>query len=142
MRSTDVTNRYVRPDLSATREQVPDPRLPVEAWLDRLGDILDGVASGGSAFQAYGLLALGAKLRRVRPELLAELTDGGELRRAEGRLEESGRPLACLALTVPNPGAWLQEAKMLAASYRQVIDPSQRADFAAHLLADLDDADL
>jgi hypothetical protein len=137
-----VTNRYVRFALAATRAQVPDPELLVEAWLDRLGDILDGTAAGGSACRAYDLLALWAKLRRVRPGLAAALAAGDELARADERLREAGKPLAQLALTVPNPGAWLQEAKMLAASYRQVIDPEERADFAAHLLSDLDDADL
>jgi hypothetical protein len=128
--------------LEATRSQIPDPDIEVDDWLDKLGDLLDERSLQGRAHQAYDLFALCAKLRRVRPALLAKLDGNAVLKRAEAAVAEKGHDLAQLALTVPNPGAWLQEAQTLVDSYEDLIDPVHRAELAENLLADLDDAEL
>lgn len=121
---------------------MPDPVIEVDDWLERLCDMLDRRGPPGRAHQAYDLLALAAKLRRVRPELLAERGGGQDLARAEAAIGEKGRDLVRLALTIPNPEGWLEEARALAESYEDLIDPVRRAELAENLLADLDDAEL
>lgn len=136
------SNPYIRPGLEATRSQIPDPGIEVEDWLDKLGDLLDGKRPQGRAHQAYDLLALWAKLQRIEPNLLAKHGGEADLKRAKVFVDEKGRELAQLALTVPNTDAWLEEAQALAESYEDLIDPVQRAELAENLLADLDDAEL
>src|SRR5947209_883474 len=106
-------NRYVRPGLSATRDRVPDAALEVGCWLDQLADILEGTDAQGPVDEAYDLLALWGKLRRVRPELLADPEAKGDLARLEGLVAERGPELAAQALAVPNPQGWLEEARAL-----------------------------
>src|SRR5438309_912817 len=119
------SNPYIRPGLEATRSQIPDPGIEVEDWLDKLGDLLDGNSVQGRAHQAYDLLALCFKLKRVRPELVAKHGGDAGLKRGEAVVTEKGHNLAQLALTIPNPEAWLKEAQALAASYEDLIDPVQ-----------------
>lgn len=110
-------NRFVRPNLQATRDGVVDPKSLVELWLDRLEDILRVVDGGGEvgAQEAFDLLACVGKLERARPELVIEAGDEGEFARAKAILAEQGKELAKLAVSVLNPEAWLEDAKGLEA---------------------------
>jgi hypothetical protein len=133
---------YVRPSLGATRDGVPDPATEVGAWLEQLDDLLAGRTPQGGAHDAYDLLAATARLRRCRPALLAELGASPLLDRAGEALAAVGPDLARRALTVPNPDAWLAEARALDDAWDDVDDPAGRTACAARLVADLDDADL
>jgi hypothetical protein len=55
----------------------------------------------------------GANLRRVRPELLAQLGATEALQRADALLADRGPSRAAKALRVSNRGAWFDEAKRL-----------------------------
>jgi hypothetical protein len=135
-------DRYVRPSLRATRDRVPDPAVEVGAWLEQLEDLLAGRLLQGSAHDAYDLLALTARLRRCQPALLNELQAAPLIDQAASAEVAAGKELAHRALTVPNPDAWLAEARALDDSWDDVDDPAVRASRAARLIADLDDADL
>src|SRR5262249_7297041 len=76
------------------------------------------------------------------PELVAESQGGEALGQATKLLQTEGPRLAGLALTVPHPAAWLQDARALEGSYEDVLDPADRAAWAERVLADVDDADL
>jgi hypothetical protein len=133
---------YVRPSLRATRDRVPDPAVEVGAWVEQLEDLLAGRSPQGSAHDAYDLLALTARLRRCRPDLLTELRAAPLMEEATAAAAAAGGELARRALTVPNPDAWLAEVRALDDSWDELDDPAGRAGRAARLIADLDDADL
>jgi hypothetical protein len=135
-------DRYVRPALRATRDGVPDSAVEVGAWVEQLEDLLAGRLPQGSAHDAYDLLALATRLRRCRPALLTELNAAPLMKQAAGAAAAAGSELARRALTVPNPEAWLAEARALDDSWDEVDDPVGRSARAARLIADLDDADL
>jgi hypothetical protein len=126
--------------LAATGAGIPDPLIEVDDWLDRLRDLLD--AGPETAHEAYDLLALWGKLRRVRPEMLTQLQAADVLERADSLLSERGRELTTQALTIPNPSAWLEETAQLEAAYEEPAAPEIRSALAERLLSDLDDADL
>jgi hypothetical protein len=136
------SNPYIRRGLEATRLQIPDPEIEIDDWLDKLGDLLDERSLQRRVHQAYDLFALCAKLKRVRPTLLAKHDMNGVLKSAEAIVAEKGHDLVQQALTIPNPEAWLQDAPNLVDSYEDLIDPAQRAELAENLLVDLDDAEL
>jgi hypothetical protein len=131
---------YVRINLAATKAGAPNPALEVECWLDQLEDLLD--ARPETAEQAYDVLALTGKLRRVRPELIAEREGTGQLSRADTLLAQLGPQLATVALEIPNPDGWFEEAQTLEVSYEELIEPAARSELAERLLSDLDDAQL
>ena len=133
---------YVRPNLAATRDGVPDPAIEVEVWLDRLETILASEGPDWSAHGAYDLLAGWAKLKRARADLIHSLGAGKELADAQRVLSERGPDVAQLALTVPNPPAWREETVTLEACYERLIDPVERSSLAERLITDLDDAEL
>ncbi|MCS6849725.1 MAG: hypothetical protein NZ700_00980 [Gemmataceae bacterium] len=133
---------YVRPALIATQEKVPDPTIEVECRLDRLEELLLSARSELTPLVAYDLLAHWAWLRRVRPELIANLEGEAELKQAEQLVEEKGPELARVALTVPNPLAWREETQELDAAYEEADDFTRRSALAVRLWTDLDDAEL
>lgn len=135
-------NPYVRPGLAATRKQVVRPLLLVEVWLHRLEDLLEGRSDQDEAQDAYDLLALWLRLRRVRPELLGEADGDDVLAAVEHRVTSEASRLLPLALTVPAPDAWVLDANALEVSYEELLDPTVRAGNAERVLADLDDAGL
>src|ERR1019366_8722029 len=124
------SNPYIRRGLEATRLHIPDPEIEIDDWLDKLGDLLDERSLQRRVHQAYDLFALCAKLKRVRPTLLAKHDMNGVLKSAEAIVAEKGHDLVQQALTIPNPEAWLQDAPNLVDSYEDLIDPSQRAELA------------
>ena len=127
---------YVRPNLAATRDGVPDPAIEVEVWLDRLETILASEGPDWSAHGAYDLLAGWAKLKRARADLIHSLGAGKELADAQRVLSKRGPDLAQLALTVPNPPAWREETVTLEACYERLIDPVERSSLAERLITD------
>lgn len=131
---------YISPKLAATQAGVPDPLIEVDGWLSQLQDRL--APGPETAVEAYDLLAAWAKLRRVRPELTAQLDGGDALMRSEALLAASGATLAIEALTIPNAQAWLEETQALVESYDEAGDSAARSELAERLLTDLDDAEL
>ncbi len=136
------SNRYVRLNLTATQNHIPDPAIEVEVWLDRLEELLACWGPKPDPLDCYDLLALWARLQRTRPDLLAQLEGNQELAGAETLLAERDPELARLALTVPDPPTWREETRALEASYEELIDPVERSTLAENLLTDLDDAEL
>src|SRR5579885_91149 len=141
-RLTMGSNRYVRLNLTATQNHIPDPAIEVEVWLDRLEELLACWGPKPDPLDCYDLLALWARLQRTRPDLLAQLEGNQELAGAETLLAERDPELARLALTVPDPPTWREETRALEASYEELIDPVERSTLAENLLTDLDDAEL
>ena len=131
---------YILPQLAATRAGIPDPLVAVDAWLTQLQDLLE--AGVETADEAYDLLAAWAKMRRVRPELTAQLGAAGALARVDTLLAARGAHLATEALTIPNPQAWLEETQALVDAYEEAGEAAARSELAERLLADLDDAEL
>lgn len=131
-------NPYVRPSLSATLVGLTDPRGMVRNAAVLLEDALEHRITEGQAHAAYDLLASWGKLRRVRPELLAEAGADGFMPRAKRHIHE----LIPLALTVPNTEAWLDWVRKFDASYEEVIAEAERVRWAGQLIGDLDDAEL
>jgi len=137
-----MTTLYVRPGLLATRTRIADPGLLVDLWLDRLIDLHQGYVSGEPAEDAYDLLAGWARLQRTLPDLLAATGRLDEWHAVASAIQQQGPELVKLALQLPNPAGWLDEARR----YQQALD-LQEADldlpaWAERLLTDLDDADL
>jgi hypothetical protein len=137
-----VDSPYVRSNLAATRARIPDPAIEVECRLDRLEEILALAGSSLPATDCYDLLALWAWLERLRPEFLVQQGAEAEAAAAAQAVREGGEELAREALTMPNPAAWLQEARDLEAAYDEAADPVVRSTLAERLLTDLDDAEL
>ncbi len=135
-------NPYIRPGLTATRQGIPDPAVEMECWLDRLEEVLASASPEPGALDSYDLLALWGRLQRVRPDLLAQAGGERETVAVAETVARQGKDLARLALTVPNPAAWLEEARTLERAYEEASDPVARSTLAERLLADLDDADL
>lgn len=142
-----MSGPYIRDDLTATRDGVPDPIVEIECWLDRLEDVLDDVGNQVTADvpapqEAYDVLALWAKLSRVRPELIERCGGTEEFDRVSAILETDGRTIAERALTVLNPPAWLEAARAFDASLDDLLDPAAETEQAVELLEDLDEAEL
>lgn len=135
-------NPYVNANLPATRDGACDPALEVESRLAVLADLIDGWAPDGPSAYAYDLIATAAWLERVRPELVGSIDSDDLLTSARCRIQSEATNLAELALRIPNPDAWLNEAETLLDSYEQSIEPSARAAMARRLFDDLDDAEL
>lgn len=135
-------NPYINASLPATREGVCDPAVEVESRLATLADILAGRPPNGDESLAYDLLATVAWLERVRPEILQSLDPDDLAGQARRRIEAEGKVLAELALGVPNPDAWIEEAETLLAFYEEEWDSAKRAEMACRLIDDLDDAEL
>lgn len=131
---------YIFPELTATRNGTPDPAIEVDCWLSRLQEVLD--TGPETADEAYDLLALWAKLRRVRPELLEELNARETLTRAEEVLGLRGADLASQALTIPNPHLWQIATNGLDQAFEDAGLAEARSTLAEQLLTDLDDATL
>ncbi len=131
---------YIFPELTATRGGIPDPLVEVDSWLSRLQDVLD--TGPETADEAYDLLALWAKLRRVRPELIEQLGGRQAWEQATALLTAGGTGWASRALTIPNPPQWLKEARTLKHAFEHLGTAEQRSTLAESLLTDLDDATL
>lgn len=137
---TAMTNsRYIRMRLEATALQRVDPAGLVEDWLEDLRDLLEGVQSDEPQQEAYSLLAMYGRLRRVRPELLA-VDREGLAARLEAEIHAHRDDLIAEALGVPNPPAWLDLAQALADSYDDFMDPAEQTQAAWRLVQDWDDA--
>jgi hypothetical protein len=137
-----VDSPYVRSNLAATQARIPDPTVEVECRLDRLEEVLALAGSPLPPTDCYDLLAIWAWLRRLRPEFLVHVGAEVEAAAAAQAVREGGEELARQALSVPNPTAWLQEARDLEAAYDEAADPVARSALAERLLTDLDDAEL
>jgi hypothetical protein len=131
---------YIFPELTATRGGIPDPLVEVDGWLSQLQDVLD--AAPETADDAYDLLALWAKLRRVRPELIEQLSGMQLLAQIDAILATRGSLLASQALTIPNPRMWLMAVQSLDQAFEDVGLAETRSTLAEELLTDLDDATL
>ena len=131
---------YVFPSLTATCHGIPDPLVEVDDWLSHLQDVLD--TGPETADEAFDLLALWAKLRRVRPELIEQLDGLDALSQVDVLLAEQGTHLAGQALTVPHPQGWLEETQALQQAFEEVGPAEDRSELAERLLNDLDDAQL
>ena len=131
---------YIFPELTATRDRVPDPLVEVERWLSQLQDLLD--SGPETAGEAYDLLALWAKLRRVRPELIEQLGGLEASAQAAAVFTARGTDLASQALTLHHPPKWLEEAQMLEQAFERLWTAEQRRVLAECLLTDLDDTTL
>jgi len=131
---------YILPQLAATQAGIPDPLLEVDGWLSQLQDLLE--AGVETADEAYDLLAAWAKMRRVRPELTAQLGAADASARGDTLLAARGAHLATEALTLPNPQAWLEETRALVEAYEEAGEAVARSELAERLLTDLDDAEL
>ncbi len=135
-------NPYINASLPATRDGVCDPAVEVESRLAKLADLLDGWSPDGPESLAYDLLATVAWLERARPDLLQSLDPGDLVGAARRRIEAEGKVLAELALRVPDPDAWIEEAEALLASYEERRNSAERIEWACRLIDDLDDAEL
>lgn len=137
---------YVRSGLEATRNGITEPIVIVAGWLADIQPLLR--KSGGSVGDmtdrdALELVALHGKLQRTQ---LGWIRDGqGEAILADVEhlwRGAAGPELACRALLVPNPEAWLEHAQTLYDSYEAPVDPQERLHLAEQLVRELDDADL
>jgi hypothetical protein len=140
MNRTTGDSPYIFPDLTATRGGIPDPLVEVDCWLSQLQDVLD--AGPETADEAYDLLALWAKLRRARPELIEQLEGMQVLAQADATLAARGSDLASQALTVPTPRMWLLAVQALDQAFEDVGLAEARSTLTEGLLTDLDDATL
>lgn len=131
---------YVFPELSATRRGIPDPLVEVDAWLGGLRDVLDTALEAPD--DALDLVALEARLRRVRPALIEELNGRATRARAAAVLAERGADLVARALAIADPQRWLEQTAALVEAFEEVGSAEQRSDLAERLLTDLDDAEL
>ncbi len=132
---------FVYPNLTATKNGQCDPHIIVETWLNTIEEIVNGVYGKGEAHQAFDLLATFCKLRRVRPEILAELGADKEMEAAKTLIEKGGKDLVELALTVPNMAAWMKQAENLKKSFEDMsVKPEANAGFVSILIDDFDDA--
>jgi len=135
-------NRYLRDRLAATRNQVCDPSCVVESRLALLADLLDGWSPNGPDQFAYDMLAALGWLQRTDLRLLTKLDPDGLAAAGRAYAGAHGKELAERALAVPDPQAWLDEAKDLRASYEDLMEPVERAELAHRLINELDDAEL
>src|SRR5262249_11763300 len=134
-------NPYLRPQLTATKNGTADSSLLVDCWLDRLVDLHEGRGSGDAGVDAYDLLATWGRLKRSRPEVVAQLHRQDEWQRLDREIDERRKNIAPQAL-VADPAGWLAEAEDF---YRAVDGPASAIElrsWAERLLTDLDDADL
>lgn len=142
-----MSEPYIRHNLEATRAGIPDAAAEVAWWLDRLEDVLRDAGPAVTAEapgpqEAYDWLALAAKLRRVRSELIEECGGVEELQRAWAKLDGHGAELARRALSVLNPRAWLEAAREFDRSLDDPLDEHAEIEGAVELIEDLDDAEL
>ena len=131
---------YVFPHLAATRDGIPDPLIKVDCWLSQWQDLLQ--TDDPTPDEAYDRLALWARLRRVQPELITRLNATESLAEGEAICAAGGASLAAEALTVPNPGGWLNETRALEQAFEDLGPAEDRSELAERLLNDLDDAAL
>jgi len=142
-----MSEPYIRHNLAATRDGIPDAAAEVACWLDRLADALreagpEVTVDAPGPQEAYDCLALAAKLQRVRPELIEELGGVEELQRAGVMLDGHGAELARRALRVLNPDVWLEAAREFDRSLDDPLDESAEIEGAVELIEDLDDGEL
>ena len=132
-------SRFIRMRLEATALQRIDPAGLVGDWLEDLRDLFEGVQADEPQQEAYSLLAMHGRLRRVRPDLLSA-DQGGLLAQLEQRLNAGHDDLIADAVCVPNPLSWLNLSQLLADSYDDFIDPAEQSRAAWRLVQDWDDA--
>lgn len=142
-----MSEPYIRPNLAATRDGIPDPAAEVECWLDRLEDALrdagpEVTADAPGPQEAYDWLALAAKLNRVRSELIDQCDGAEELPRVWAMLDGHGAELARRALHVLNPDAWLEAAERFETWLDESPDVAAETERAVELLEDLDEGEL
>ncbi len=133
---------FVRPGLQATRRGVPNPRQALEVGLDRIVGSLVAWQSGPQAELAYQLLVAWARLRRVRPELIAACGGEAVVQRLVNLVAAEGHRLVDLGLHVPDPDGWLQQARNLDEIFEHAEDPAEVVQHAETLLGALDDLEL
>src|SRR5262249_55550816 len=114
----------------------------IENWVDRLDVVLSGCSGRGPTQDVCDLLALWAALRRVSPDLLAQVDGLGTWGRADREVQSRGPEWVGLALEVLNPEGWLQEAGQFLADSEDEPDAAILTSRAVALLTDLDEADL
>jgi len=142
-----MSEPYIRHNLAATRDGIPDAAAEVACWLDRLEDALrdagpEVTADAPGPQEAYDWLALAAKLNRVRPELIEECGGAEELPRAWAMLDGHGAELARRAQSVLNPDAWLEAAERFETWLDESPDVAAETERAVDLLEDLDEGEL
>lgn len=139
MKSAD---RYYRCGLRATREGRMDPRPLVRQWREQLRDGLRGGRGSGSAQDLATLLIGWARLRRVRPELLAEAEAIVVLEQAERLGDAAGLEMLQRVVGQADLSGWMNVARRLSASYEEEPDTQLQERLSKQLIADLDTAEL
>ncbi|MFO0878136.1 MAG: hypothetical protein U0840_12370 [Gemmataceae bacterium] len=129
---------YIRNTLTATHQGIPDPSSLVDLWLDQF---LEAVAADLLG-EPYDCLALFGRLQRCRPDLIAATGRQQTWQTACEQVRTNLADLAERAASVPDPNGWLREASSLADACDEGVGDAELTDWAAELLADLDDADL
>ena len=126
-----------------------DPRLELETWLERLQELLDQWASLEAAAMvpeqdAFDLITLLERLKRIRPKLLETVDVESVRKAAQLRLTDGTQSILERALEVPNSAQWLAQAEALEASYYDdpPAEPGLQSEAACRLFEDLDDVDL
>ncbi len=132
---------YIRSDLTATRQQLADPALLIDLWLDRLLDLWQ-VPSGDRISYSYDLLAGWARLKRARPDLVANTGRLDEWGAVDAEIRSQGLELARLAVQLPDPDGWLDEADRYENALYAPVEDADLGEWSERLLTDLDDADL
>jgi hypothetical protein len=143
-----MANPYVRSRLSATRADVLRPEYLVHAWLNQVevaeqgAEQFRGTAAATDAVAASHLLSACLKLRRTRPELLAQIGGLGLVQAVERqcsalRLQELAAPaVAQLAFA-----DWWSQARFLE-EHQEELEEEQLQKQAEWVLTELDDAEL
>lgn len=136
-----ITDRYLRDGLTATREGRAHPDSLVVGWVDSLQRALAATPSAGSAADDATMLIDWARLRRVRPELLPVVAES-LLAQAERIGDALGVQALREAVAGVEPGGWLERARQLSASYDQMPDAPAQEHMAKTLIEGLDEAEL
>ncbi len=112
-------------------------------WGGDLMDLTDGTTEDSQAMGAYKLLSRWAALKRCRPELVQEMEYQQILEAAEKKIRSNAKELVDLAMGIPCPEGWIQDAEEFAdASDGGKLSVEQEVECAVDLLNDLDEADL
>lgn len=142
MMTQQPENPFVNPALAATRCELPDPKLAIEPWLDRLADMDEGVHAVGESEWAFDHLVTVAALWRVRPELLSD-EETQRLEKWSASAETGMHELLPLAIALPDIDGWIDEAERMDAAWWDPAFPAaDQAAWAAQVLRDLDEVDL
>lgn len=138
-----MTELYFRSWLQATSTGQTEPSEEIEWWLAQLCGVLDGQFDADLDTKAYELLASRWALKRVRPELLIEAAADQILHAADNLIESSAATWTEAAVHVPNPAAWLEQARVFETWIEeQAVTAVQAAETGQQLIVDLDEADL